>query len=392
MLRLAVADALHDRLLFACAALTVASVLLPLLLLLALKTGLVERLLAELRADPGAVELRLRGNVALPPEWFAAIRARPDVGFVVPRVRTFGNAVQYARGDDPIRARAADLFSSGAGDPLLGALAVRVAGDSVVVSQRVAEEAALRPGDVLVLWRPPPRGTPRTGPRIERRVTVAAIAPPGASSQRHIFVTPEIAGFLEDSTEQEGAAPDAAGTGRSFASFRLYARDIADVAGLARHLESQGLEVETNAGRIAWVFRMDRNLTALFLLLVGCAAVGVALALAATLWSNVARKRRSLSLLRLLGCPTGELVLFPLVQAALVALAGAGLAAAVAVGAAAAVNAIFAPAFGLASLALVLPWHLGAALGGALLVGLLAGATATRPILGIAPAEGLREG
>ena len=387
VLRLAVADALHDRVMFACAVLTVAAVLLPLLLLLGLKTGVVERLVADLRADPGATELRLRGNVALPPAWFEAMRARPDVGFVVPRVRTFGAAIQYARADDPIRARSADFMASGPRDPLLGALSAAIISGQVVVSQRVAEDASLRPGDELVLWRPLPRGAAPT-PRVERRVVVAAIAPPGASGQRHIFGTAELAGLLEDVAEREGA-PDAAGQ-RSFAGFRLYARDIADVAGLQRHVEAQGFEVETNAGRIAWVFTMDRNLTILFLMLVACAGVGVAGALAATLWGNVARKRRSLSLLRLMGLSARRLAWFPLIQAALVALVGAALAALATIGAAAAINAGFGGAYGIPALARILPWHLGAAASGALGLSLLAGAIAVRPVLRIAPAEGLR--
>ena len=161
---------------------------------------------------------------------------------------------------------------------------------------------------------------------------------------------------------------------------------------VAADLEAEGLEVETHAARIGWVFRTDRNLTLLFLVLVGCAAIGVALALAATLWGNVLRKRRALSLLRLLGCPARRLALFPIVQAGLVALAGAALAAAGALCGAALMNAVFAPAFGLPGLATVLAWHLAAATGATLGIALLAGAAAVRPILGIAPAEGLREG
>ena len=387
VIRLALADALHDRVMFACAVLTVAAVLLPLLLLLGLKTGVVERLVADLRADPAATELRLRGNVALPPAWFEAMRARPDVGFVVPRVRTFGAAIQYARADDPIRARSADFLASGPGDPLLGSLSAAIVAGQVVVSQRVAEEAGLQPGMALILWRPAPRGA-TLAPRVERRVVVAAIAPPGASSQRHIFGTADLAGLLEDVAEREGA-PDAAGQ-RSFAGFRLYARDIADVAGLQRHVEAQGFEVETNAGRIAWVFTMDRNLTVLFLVLVACAGLGVAGALAATLWGNVQRKRRSLSLLRLMGLPARHLAFFPLVQAALVALLGAGVAGLAALGAAAAVNGVFGEAYGIPALARILPWHLGAATGATFGLSLFAGTLAVRPVLRIAPAEGLR--
>ncbi|MGX9964290.1 FtsX-like permease family protein [Roseomonas sp. F4] len=390
VIRLAIADALHDRLLFACAALTVAAVLLPLLLLLSLKTGLVERMIADLRADPGAVELRLRGNGALSPAWFEAMRARPDVAFVVPRVRTFGSAIQYARADDPLRARQADIMASGRGDPLLGATAALVTEGQVVVSRRVAEEARLRPGDELLLWRPIPPRAGAAARRVEQRLRVAAIAPAGASDQRHVFGTASLAGLLEDLGEREGATDIPAQ--RTFASFRLYARDVADVAGLQRHLESQGMEVDSDAGRIAFAFRIDRNLTLLFLVLVGCASLGVAGALAAALWSNVVRKRRSLSLLRLMGMPAARLALFPLVQAGLVVLAGCALAAGATAGGAAIINALFAEAQGVPTLARVVAWHLAAATLGALLLGLLAGGLAVRPVLRIAPSEGLRDG
>jgi putative ABC transport system permease protein len=195
--------------------------------------------------------------------------------------------------------------------------------------------------------------------------------------------------MLEDGAEREGD-PDAPGR-RRFAGFRLYAKDIADVEGLARYLEAGGLEVDTDAARIAWTFAMDRNLTALFGLLVACAALGVAGALAACLWANVTRKRRELSLLRLLGTSARGLALFPLVQASLVALMGAALAALATLASAAGVNALYRDAYGGVALCRVLPWHLGIAALGVLLLAIAAGAAAVRPVLAIAPAEGLRE-
>jgi putative ABC transport system permease protein len=219
--RLALADALHDRNVFACAVLTVAAVMLPLLLLLGLKTGLVERLLADLRADPAAVEVRLRGNVALGPDWFAAMRARPDVAFVAPRVRTFGSSVQVGRVEDPIRGHDADLVASGPGDPLLGPAAALVVPGRVVLSERLARDSGYAPGDELLVWslRRRPGGGAK---RIEARVTVAAIAPATAGNARLLFGVTELAGMLEDGAEREGD-PDAPGR-RRFAGFRLYAK------------------------------------------------------------------------------------------------------------------------------------------------------------------------
>jgi len=388
--RLAVADAVHDRGLLLCSALTIAAVLLPLLLLFGLKTGIVEQMLADLRRDPEAVRVTPRQSGSFRQDWFSAMRQRPDVGFIAPVGRYLGNAVTVSRPEDPIRGIAAGLLISGPGDPMLRPAADRFEPGHVVLSERLAADGGFSVGDEVLVWS---RRNNEGGGfrRIDARARVAAIAPATPErAGRFVFALSDLAGFLEDGIERD-TAPDAPDE-REFASFRLYASDITVVEQLARHLEAAGLEVDTGGASIARVFGINRNLTFLFALIGSCAAIGVGGALAAILWTNVARKRRSLSLLRLIGTSAGSLAVFPLVQAGLIAMIGAALASAAALAAAAGINTLYGETYGMGELCLILPEHLAGAALGVLAIAMLAAAVAVRPILGIAPAEGIVEG
>ena len=123
--------------------------------------------------------------------------------------------------------------------------------------------------------------------------------------------------------------------------------------------------------------------------------LGYLISLGVGLFAGVERKRRDLSLLRLIGLVRRDLMLFPLVQAGAIALAGAVLAAMVALGASAMVNGLsLGNAGGMDSRAVcvIAPSHLMLAavstLAGAVAAALFAGRRAAR----ILPAEGLRDG
>jgi putative ABC transport system permease protein len=177
-----------------------------------------------------------------------------------------------------------------------------------------------------------------------------------------------------------------------FPSFRLYARDITDVATLERDLLAQSMEVRTEVGRIGWTLSIDRNLTTLFAVLTACGATGVAVTLAVSLWGNVARKRRALSLLRLLGLPARALVVFPLVQGGLVAALGSLLGAGVALAVGALINAAYGGAYLEGNeLCVIAPLHILATVASAIVLALLASLAAVRPVLRIAPSEGIHE-
>jgi putative ABC transport system permease protein len=392
--RLALADAAHDRRLFGCFALTVAAVMAPLLLLLGLKTGVVEHLLDELRADPATREVIHRGHRAFDAEWFARMAARPDIAFVAPRTRELSLSIDVGRPEDPIRGQRAELIVSGAGDPLLGALGAAIGAESVVISERLARQGGFAAGQTILLWAVR-AGAARA--RVDVPLRIAALAPARASERPAVFAPLGLVADIEDFLEGRavpargwpGTEPPAA---RLFPSFRLYAASIDDVARLDAELTAEGLNVETNAGAIAWTRRLDANLTVLFAILLACAVAGVGVALGASLWANVERKRRSLSLLRLMGLGRRALAVFPLAQGALVAGLGWLAAAAVALAVAAAMNAALAETYlGGAALCRLRAVDLAVALAVALALALAAGLAALRPILAIEPAEGLRE-
>jgi putative ABC transport system permease protein len=387
--RLALADMRHDVGLFAGVALTVTAVLAPLLLLLGLKTGVIEHLVGGLRADPQVREIVLRGHMPLPPEWFERMRARPDVAFVAPRMRQLAQPVDIGPAANPIRGTNADFVVSAPGDPLLGAASREIGAGSIVISQRLAQISGFKPGDEVAVWAI--RRASTGNQRIDARARIAAIAPAAATQNAVVYGPLAMAASLEAFQERDtGQATPA--QAHIFPSFRLYARDITDVATLERDLLAQGMEIRTEVGRIGWTLSIDRNLTTLFAVLTACGAAGVAVTLAVSLWGNVARKRRSLSLLRLLGLPARALVVFPLVQGGLIALIGSALAAGTAMAVGAMINAAYGTAYLEGSqLCVIAPSHILFAFAGALALALLASLVAVRPVLRIAPSEGMRE-
>jgi len=93
---------------------------------------------------------------------------------------------------------------------------------------------------------------------------------------------------------------------RVFPSFRLYARTIYEVAGLASALTEAGQRVKTSAAEIETVRSIDRNLALLFWVIAAAGMAGYSLSLGASLWANTDRKRRELSVLRLLAFRGGR--------------------------------------------------------------------------------------
>ena len=388
--RLALADMRHDAGLFAGVALTVTAVLAPLLVLLGLKTGVIEHLVGGLRADPQVREVVLRGHMPLPPEWFERMRARPDVAFVAPRMRQLAQPVDIGPAANPTRGTNADFVVSAPGDPLLGPAAQEIGPASIVISQRLAQLSGFKPGDEIAVWAI--RRATSGNQRIDARARIGAIAPAAATQNAVVYGPLAMAASLEAFQERDAAQAPPQGQAHIFPSFRLYARDITDVARLERDLLEQGMEIRTEVGRIAWTLSIDHNLTTLFAVLTGCGAAGVAVTLAVSLWGNVARKRRALSLLRLLGLPAHALVVFPLVQGSLIALAGSALAAFTALAVGGMINAAYGTAYLEGSqLCVIAPIHILFACAGALALALLASLVAVRPVLRIAPSEGMRE-
>ena len=107
-----------------------------------------------------------------------------------------------------------------------------------------------------------------------------------------------------------------------YSGFRLYATTIDDVDNLRRDFERQGLPVHTEAQRIQEVIDLDRALTLLFWGIAAVGIIGGAMALLASLYATVERKRRELGVLRLLGLSRRTLCRYPIYQGLMISVGG----------------------------------------------------------------------
>jgi putative ABC transport system permease protein len=185
---------------------------------------------------------------------------------------------------------------------------------------------------------------------------------------------------------------DAPVDNRTYPGFRLYAQSIYDVAALRELFAAQGLEVRTKAEDIELVQRMNRNLTAVYWAIAAIGMIGFSLSLGASLWANVDRKRKELSVLRLVGFRTADIIWFPVLQALYTALLGWVLAVGIFYTAALVINDMLAAQLEAGQeFCRLLPIHflvaLGLTAGSATLAAALAGMRSAR----IEPSEGLRD-
>lgn len=148
-----------------------------------------------------------------------------------------------------------------------------------------------------------------------------AVAPTRASKEGLALVPAQLAGVLRLAQTRpvryDAKLQKVLLERRGYASFRLYARSIDDVESLGRYLESEGLSVFTETQRIHEVMELDRQLGRIFWLIAAVGVSGGLAALVASLYASIERKRRDLSILRLIGLSRWKLVRFPAYQSLL---------------------------------------------------------------------------
>ena len=105
----------------------------------------------------------------------------------------------------------------------------------------------------------------------------------------------------------------------SFSGFRLYAHTIDQVASLHAHLREQGIETITKVQDIERIRTLDKGLTRLFWLVAVVGIVGGIAALVASLYAAVERKKREISMMRLMGLSRFDVSRFPIYQSVMIA-------------------------------------------------------------------------
>jgi putative ABC transport system permease protein len=329
--RLASRDYVHEWLMSGCFVLALAAVLGPMMVLFGLKFGIVGAMVNQLVEDPLNREIRPIGSGYYDSAWLESVRARPDVAFLVPRTRSIAATIELSS-ESASRIVSVELIPSEKGDPLLPDTLLPQGTYRVVLSQSAAEKLNVAPGDTIdgSLARRF-RGEQE---RVHLSFSVAAIAPASAFSRDGAFVTVMLLEALEDFRDGRavpsfGWKGDPADSNRTYPGFRLYARSIYDVAGLRDAFARLNVDVQTRSAEIELVQRMNRNLTAIYWAIALVGLVGFSLSLGASLWANIDRKRKELSVLRLVGFRTADIVWFPMVQALFTAVLGWALAVAI---------------------------------------------------------------
>ncbi|MDH3377658.1 MAG: peptide ABC transporter permease [Gammaproteobacteria bacterium] len=399
IIRLATRDLIHQRLSSAVLVLALAAVLTPLLVLFGLKFGVIDNLLRELMQDPRNREIRLIGHGRFDAGWFAQMRALDEIAFVVPRTRGAATTIDLRPENASQPQIKVELIPSGQGDPLLqGHAAPPDQPGSVVLSAASARAIGATPGTrVKASVR---RKIEGQWSRVHALLTVAAVVPDSVFPRKGAFVMPALLVAIEDYRDGYAVPEYNWGEGEAFngpryySGFRLYVRELDDVAHVRDLLRAQeaSFEVSTKARAIEEVRLFDRYLTATFLMIAFIGVAGFLLSFGASMWVNVERKQRELSVLQLLGFRSPIIMLFPIVQSGLIALSGAVLAIIMFFGISVLINGYFAREAGqFDGLCRLLPSHLAISLVATLVCAVVAAGLAAYRSTRIEPSKGLRE-
>lgn len=393
---LAYKDYSHEWRMSGCFVLGLAAVLAPLMVVFGLKFGIVTGMMASLTEQPRNREIRPVGSGNHDAKWFDTLRARPDVAFVIPRTRSLAATIDL-KSDTAAHILEVELTPTGPGDPVLNmvkTLPNQI--DAVVLTEGAARKLNVNKAGTVIDGSVV-RQYGGVTERVHIKLKVVEIARgkhfAGVDAYAHLDVLLALADFRDGravpALNWQGDAPV---TERQHPSFRLYAKSIRDVVTLANVVSNQGHDVKTQLPEIETVLSVDRNLTIVFWIIALAGLIGFSLSLGASLWANVDRKRRELSVLRLVGFRGRGIVLFPVVQALFTAVLGWLIAVLVYLGVERAINLMLAPKLeAKQSICFLLPEHFLAALALSLLSALLAAILGGIKAAGIEPSEGLRE-
>ena len=408
MVSLALADARHESLLTACAVLSLAAMLTPLLVLFGVRHGIVNTLQERLRSDPRTVELIPQGSRAYAPEWFTELAARPESAFVLPQTRSIAAVIRLrpVQGALEGAGRSVDvsLIATAPGDPLLARSGTPTpAADDLAglaLSASAAQKLNLKPGDALegVIDR-------RRDGKDESgllKLSIVGVLPLEFQSKDAAYVSLPLLSMLEEyrdgfavpALDLPGNDPaDRPGLqDRPYPTFRLYAKDLESVEPLRQYLLSKGVESMTKAEEIEQVHSLNRAFTLVFALIAGAAFFGFLGAASGNALASVRRKSRSFGLLRLRGFSRRALMLFPVVQSLLVGVLGTALAAGFYAATAYGIDALFASRFAAGgAVCVLLPEHFAAAFGLTACFSVLASLAAAGTCAKIEPSEVIRD-
>jgi len=389
-------DYSHEWRMSGCFVLALASVLAPMMILFGLKFGIVSSMINDLVQNPENREIRAVGSGRYLDDWFVEYAKREDVAFIIPKTRALAATIQL-KSKTAGRIFSTELLATADGDPVLEMAPRKPSGfNEVILSESIANKLDVRKGEQIDGSLARQFNGKRE--RVHVELNVIDVMPDHVIDRKIAFVSLDL--LLATESFKDGRAvprlgwtgDDARGLDREYPSFRLYTRSIFDVAPLVAELEDQGVNVKANLAQINTVQSIDRNLTIIFWIIACVGAVGFSFSLGASLWANVDRKHKELSILRLVGFQGGKIVLFPVMQSLYTGMLGWLLAVLIYLMAEQSINQLLAPSLQIERVICYLQpahffWALALTLTVAATAAVLGGVRASR----IEPSDGLRD-
>jgi len=331
VIRLSFADLIYEKHAISYNVATLAVMLAPVLVLFALKFGVITALTERLMSNPLILSITPIGQSQFSHEWINNLKRKEGVSFVSPKIR-YLSAEAYLENnnlEDGDRVRV-ELLPTGVGDPVTSLtrdvfykMGEGVQG--VFITHSAAEKLNATSGDTLIYSIT--RKVDGNSEQVQLPVYVTGVVPLLNFERDAIFMPVDLLFATEDyrsfiAVNKFGWRGAPSTNERSFSSFRLYAETLKDIRPLRDWLETQDVEVSTKLAEIEVVESIESNLNTLFFIIGGLALVGGALTVGVNTWGSVARKEHELSLLRLLGYSNTALVVFPVFQAVMISILG----------------------------------------------------------------------
>lgn len=325
-------DLAHNPLSTICLILGAAIALSPVLLLFGLNYGFVNRLIEQLREDPRTRELRPVGQYELTQDWFEERALDPRVGFILPRTRYLASTTRL-RSPNARGVHDAELIPTAAGDPLLPGDISLAGVNQIAISASTAANTSAASGDELTLIFT--RRTEEGRQSVRLKATVIAVLDRSAYQREAVFAVPDLVDKAERWREgeavpsmgerwAEGADPKPRS---SYASFRMFAKDVRDVPALRDAMIGMRIDVRTEEAAISRALAIERGLGWVFVVILALSASGVLLTLGFQLAASIAEKASELSILRMMGMESLQLMSIPVIQGSIIGAAGASVAA-----------------------------------------------------------------
>ena len=326
---LAFKDWRYEKSISFCAVLALASMLVPLLTLLGIKNGVIDAMRERLLEDPTILIITPKSDAGkYDSDFIAGLAKLPGAAFAIGRIRAIATDVTFS-GENGKTASIV-LEPAAEGEPILTRYGFQAPAASpicqIILSSSAAKALDAQKGSTITarLGRKTPVGKFESE---KMEFSVLGVLPQEAADRKMAFTA---LGVMEDMEDYRDyfAVPERNFSGnvkkaeRNYASFRLYAKNLDAVESLVAELDKMKIETITRAREIAGIRLLESAINQVIFIISLALASGFVAFTVSSAKGSVARKRRMLGMLKLLGFPRLAVALYPVAQNLLTAISG----------------------------------------------------------------------